>query len=349
MTPPNVTYFFLGANSQSGFYSLYDEFCAAPTDTLHIIKGGPGTGKSTFMKRMGKAAEERGLDVEYILCSGDPESLDGVYIPSLHIGWADGTAPHVLEPRQFGVSAVYEDLGRFCMTGALLECRALISTLTDEYRRSYQTAYSYLHAAYAVQKAAQATVSADIEDKIRKRARSKIKRELLPACSSGRPIKRFVRAISCQGIHITEQTINTLCSRMCVLESNHGLEQIFFHEICRELDENGSAYYLCPNPLSPDLTECVILPRERLCFIASHAAPEFRGISRTIHLDRYLSKSEAYHCTVRNQLFKNLLDAGITHLRNAKHLHDDLELCYRPALDIQALNDYTESVISRLF
>ena len=105
MKQPTVTTFFLGANSESGFYSLYDQFCAAPSDTLHIIKSGPGTGKSTFMRRIGRAAEERGFDVEYILCSGDPDSLDGVYIPVLHTGWVDGTAPHIIEPKLFGASA----------------------------------------------------------------------------------------------------------------------------------------------------------------------------------------------------------------------------------------------------
>ena len=39
-----------------------------------------------------------GYDAEYILCSGDPDSLDAVIIPSLKLAWADGTAPHALEP-----------------------------------------------------------------------------------------------------------------------------------------------------------------------------------------------------------------------------------------------------------
>ena len=132
MKPPKQTYFFLGANSDNGFYSLYDQFCSAPSDTLHIIKGGPGTGKSTLMKRIGKAAEDHGLDVEYILCSGDPNSLDGVYIPALCMGWADGTAPHVLEPRIFGTTALYENLGRFCHVEQLAEHHHMIDTLTEE-------------------------------------------------------------------------------------------------------------------------------------------------------------------------------------------------------------------------
>lgn len=349
MALPTASYFFLGANSASGFYSLYDEFCSAPEDLLHIIKGGPGTGKSTFMKQIGKAAEAHGLDVEYILCSGDPESLDGVYIPALHIGWADGTAPHILEPRQFGVNAVYEDLGRFCKINELADSHDKISKLTDAYKQCYQTAYQYLQAADAIHKANTIHLPPAIETKIRMRARSKIKRELSFVHGNGHATKRFISAISCQGIHTVNETINTLCSRMCVLSSNHGIEQIFFHEIAKELEASKASYYLCPNPLSPNLTECIILPAEQLCFISSQTKTDFQGTVRTIHLDRYLSNTEGLRCSVRNRLSEKLMETALAYLQDAKLLHDDLEHCYKPALDIQSLNEYTELIIQNLF
>ena len=44
--------FFLGTNTGAGFVSLYSAF-AAPEDGAFIwyIKGGPGNGKSTLMRR----------------------------------------------------------------------------------------------------------------------------------------------------------------------------------------------------------------------------------------------------------------------------------------------------------
>ena len=48
--------YFLGANSKDGFYSLYGGFPADKNAFLHIIKGGPGTGKSGFMRALGDAA-----------------------------------------------------------------------------------------------------------------------------------------------------------------------------------------------------------------------------------------------------------------------------------------------------
>ena len=91
---PKVQYF-LGANSPSGFYSLYHELLPTEqADGIYIIKGGPGCGKSTLMRRVAALAEEAGEPVEYILCSGDPASLDAVVLPEKRVALVDGTAPH---------------------------------------------------------------------------------------------------------------------------------------------------------------------------------------------------------------------------------------------------------------
>ena len=87
-------YFFLGANSEEGFFSLYDQLLGGRLDDLMILKGGPGCGKSSLMRKVGAAMEEQGLAVEYIQCSGDPDSLDAVIIPTLATAIVDGTAPH---------------------------------------------------------------------------------------------------------------------------------------------------------------------------------------------------------------------------------------------------------------
>ena len=91
--------FFLGANSPTGFYSLYDQLIAPEqARSIYILKGGPGCGKSTLMRHVAQAMEERGLAVEYILCSGDPDSLDAIVIPALRTALVDGTAPHGTAP-----------------------------------------------------------------------------------------------------------------------------------------------------------------------------------------------------------------------------------------------------------
>ena len=346
---PTVTYFFLGANSKHGFYSLYDGFANGEQDILHIIKSGPGTGKSTFMKRIGSAAESKGLDVEYILCSGDPQSLDGIYIPALHVGWVDGTAPHVLEPKHFGINGIYTDLGQFCKRELLHENRPQIKATTSAYRFCYQKAYMYLQAVGNLQQSS-SPLPSHIEERIRSRAKAKIKKELAGSQTSvSLPVKRFLRAISCQGNYTPPQTLNTLCDRLCILESNIALDTFFFDEIKKEAAERGIFYIQCLSPLSPELTEAVIFPDIRLCFASSQASPSFHGTVRTIHLDAYVEDFNKADYKAHEKLKLQLMDAAYKQLSRAKQFHDELERYYRPALDVDALNEYTESVIKELF
>lgn len=65
--------YFLGANAPDGFYSLYPQLIDLErARAVYILKGGPGCGKSTLMRRVGERMEQAGLETEYILCSGDP-------------------------------------------------------------------------------------------------------------------------------------------------------------------------------------------------------------------------------------------------------------------------------------
>ena len=91
--------YFLGANAPDGFYSLYPQLIDLErARAVYILKGGPGCGKSTLMRRVGERMEQAGLETEYILCSGDPDSLDGLVLPQLGVAIVDGTAPHGTAP-----------------------------------------------------------------------------------------------------------------------------------------------------------------------------------------------------------------------------------------------------------
>ncbi len=98
-----VKHYFPGGNTTQGFFSYYDHILTQEEATRIIcLKGGPGVGKSTYMKRIGKAMEEKGFEVEYMHCSSDPNSLDGVVIPQIKLALIDGTAPHVVDPKNPG-------------------------------------------------------------------------------------------------------------------------------------------------------------------------------------------------------------------------------------------------------
>lgn len=96
MEKAGKTVYFLGANTPQGFYSLYNEWIDQKKTTFYVLKGGPGCGKSTLMKKIGEKLEADGAQVEYIICSGDPDSLDGIYLPEKQVAIVDGTSPQAM-------------------------------------------------------------------------------------------------------------------------------------------------------------------------------------------------------------------------------------------------------------
>ena len=147
---PSVQYF-LGANAPGGFYSLYDQLLPrGEARAVYILKGGPGCGKSTLMRWVGQTMAEEGLPTETILCSGDPDSVDGVYVPAWQVAYVDGTAPHVREVPFPAASGAYLDLGQFYRCEELVPKLPELMRLTERYRAHYARAYDELRQAKAL-------------------------------------------------------------------------------------------------------------------------------------------------------------------------------------------------------
>ena len=132
--------YFAGGNTARGFYSLFDSSLEG-LNRIFILKGGPGTGKSSLMKDVGKVWSEKGYDIEFLHCSSDPDSVDGVIITSLQVAIVDGTAPHVIEPKLPGAVEEYINLGEAWDSKALASRKNDISELSKQVSHAFQMAY----------------------------------------------------------------------------------------------------------------------------------------------------------------------------------------------------------------
>lgn len=65
------------------------------------------------MRRVADELEQAGYTAQRVLCSSDPDSLDGVIFPQIRACIADGTSPHVIEPRFPGAVEELVNLGDY--------------------------------------------------------------------------------------------------------------------------------------------------------------------------------------------------------------------------------------------
>lgn len=109
----------------------------------YFVKGRPGTGKSTFLKKIASAAKENGYDVEIYHCSLDPDSLDLVAVRELGVCLFDSTAPHEYFPSRPDDEII--DIYQKCVTpGTDEKYRDELDRLQNAYKGLISAAVSYL-------------------------------------------------------------------------------------------------------------------------------------------------------------------------------------------------------------
>ena len=347
--------YFLGANSPTGFYSLYDDFVSLKDgDFLWIIKGGPGCGKSSFMRKVGHAAEDAGMAVEYIYCSGDPDSIDGIYIPEAKIAYADGTPPHVMDLTHAGVSSLYVDMSVFYDRTALKGQSREITDATERYKEHYVRAYSILGAAGGIAPSRLPELFGDEEAAVvLKRAKGVISRELTKHGSGeSRTKRRFISAVTCEGEVFYGDTVEKLCDRVYTLDNDFGMASMYLNRIRRAANERGIAAVICPDPMCPENLEAVLLPELSLGFLAISSRRGYDGsVYRHVRLDAI---SEGKAKTVRPRYraalkqYNELLRAAAEELAEARRLYAGIEGVYNPYVDFDGVYELAERHIKNL-
>lgn len=247
------TRYFLSAMTGAGYYALHRQFLRPPERYFCILKGGPGCGKSTFLRRVGDAGRDAGLSVVWLHCAGDPASLDGVYFPQKHAGFFDGTAPHTVEPALFGASGEYLDLGAFCRTEALDPAR--IRALNADCAMFRLRAQQYLTAAAALDpRATPGLVFPEDREAARRRAKSVCTREFgTPSkdAKPGRCDRLFLSAVTSEGKIFFPDTVAAHCTRVYLLDDGCGLAEEFLHTVRAHAVRCGLDVISCPDASSP--------------------------------------------------------------------------------------------------
>ena len=139
--------YFASANSYNGFTSLFDEvFNSCKFEKVFILKGGPGTGKSTFMKKMREEMIKINANINRFFCSSDTNSLDGIIIElnKKKIAFIDGTSPHERDATFVGVTDELVNLGESIDSNLLSSNREKIINISKEKSRYYKIAYKHL-------------------------------------------------------------------------------------------------------------------------------------------------------------------------------------------------------------
>lgn len=347
-----TTNFFAGANSGAGFQNLFTRLVDPESAyDFMILKGGPGVGKNTFMHEIGRTMELAGAAVEYLWCSGDPDSLDGVLLPDIGCGVVDGTSPHTMEPTYPAAVDRYVDLGRFYDLTAAKAAAEEIKTHTKAYRAAYAKAYRYLKAARQVELDAVAEVGKQFNrEKADRRVAGIISRELRGKGSgTGRTAWRFLGSLTCKGPVWRYDSVESLCPRIYEFEDSWEQGGTLLAQIHSAAAERGWDTIACLAPEEPDRLEHLLIPELGLAFMTSRQGMESgKKPYRRVRLDAMSAPERRGKLRFQSRMTALLRQEGIAALQEAKQCHDQLEMVYNPYVDFDGVRTLAALEAGRL-
>ena len=353
----NAPYIFLTANSADGFVNKFQSFTDKKENWYtYIIKGGPGTGKSSFMKKVANRATESSDEVVLCPCSSDTDSLDAVILTKQKIMVVDGTAPHTIDPICAGVSDEILNFGEFWNGEKLKEQGENIKKVSLENKLFHKRAALCISAAGRVKRDNMkiSLIAADIE-KVVNEAEKTANRFLNNGNQEASETVCYLNAVSPKGNVFYKSTIDYFANEKIIINDSLGTVSNIFMSIVRDiaLAKKYNIITVKDNILPNDKIEHIIVPKAKIAFCSEGSFFTFEEKQRRIRAERFMDEMQIAKNSKRikfnKKLEKEFIKQAIEALGTAKDLHDKLESYYINAMDFDKANRFCDSVIDEIF
>jgi len=350
--------YFACANSALGFVSFFEDNIKE-LDRMYILKGGPGTGKSTLMKNIGNQWYSRGFDIEYIHCASDNNSIDGVIIPALGIGVVDGTAPHIIEPRAPGAIEDYVNLGAAWDNKKLVVHKDEILGLKNEISSCYLNAYEQFKEGLKIHDEWEKIYLDNIDfDKLNEISDAIIDRFSDVKLNKRSIVKnRFFGGSTPKGpVDFVLDLTKDIGKRYFIKGRPGSGKSTLLKKVASAAEERGLDVEIYHCGFEPNSLDMVILRELDVAIFDSTAPHEYfptRESDEIIDV-YYLAIKPGTDEEYKTQLdsivarYKFAVSNGIGQLANAKQLHDELETFYIEAMDFNVVNKISQDLMAKM-
>lgn len=345
--------YFAASNSMAGFYSYYGQcFDHSSIGRVFAVKGGPGTGKSCFLRAVADYAAKRGWSAEYVYCSSDPRSLDGVILEKggARTALLDATAPHVYEPAHPGVREELVNLGEFWSVDALTARAEEIERESLAKSAAYRRAYRYLCGAGETERARRELTAPFI----RLCAIERFAKRLTASAGVGggfeaRPA--LIRSLGMRG-EVGFDTYFSNAKRLYLIEDCHGAAAYLLAALVERCAAQGLLVRVSYDPVFFEELDGVFLEESGLAFVrasAGECAYPHRRISVRRFVDTVRMRGQKKRILYATRTGRALLEGAKEALAEAEEHHFALEEIYSAAMDFEKKEAFTKSFCERYF
>jgi len=356
---------FPGGNTSQGFFSYYNYIIEPEANHIFMIKGGPGVGKSSLMRFIGETMLEKGYDVEYHNCSSDNGSLDGVCIPQIGVALLDGTAPHVVDPKNPGAVDEILHLGDFWNEDLLRKNKEAILTTNRKVGRFFQMAYFSLKEAKAIQDEWESYITPAINFAQVNEVTTLINDEIFGGVTpdfraQAKSRHLFATAITPDGPMNYLDTVLQDIDKLYVIKGEPGSGKATL--IGKIADQAGTLglfteVYHCS--FVPQNVDIIVIPQLSTA-VANLSSPisfdpnclpkltSFKEINLSAFISENVLTQYAEEIAGCQTRFEAAFNRAVNFLSRAKAEHDIMESYYVPAMDFAAINVKRDEILARV-
>ena len=343
--------YFAASNSSEGFRSYYPEVFGR-ADLLYVIKGGPGTGKSSLMRKCADTAEKNGMSVEYYYCSSDPRSLDGVLLFGREsVGIIDGTAPHAWEPTNPGAREELVNLGQFWDQRLLRLQKNEIFSLSNKKSAAYKRAYDYLRSCGNLRAVSDSLLRRFVDREKLQAAADRLVRSLDLPKGTPTVLPSLLDAVAMTG-RFKFDSFEKNADRVVRIDDFYGVGKVFLLSLMRSLSSVCDTVRVAYDPVDARLINGIFLEESRLAFLLSDKDRAEYDDGKAVNSKRFVDtdrlrevRGELRYAT---RLYEDCLDGALHALSEAKVYHFLLEDIYKNAMDFASLNEFSREFVNIL-
>ena len=346
--------YFAASNSTKGFISYYEEiFRNSRIGRIWAIKGGPGTGKSRFMRDVASSAEEHGWHCEYVYCSSDPNSLDAVILMQEDkegIALLDATAPHLFEGTLPGAREDIVNLGQFWNSEALAARRSEIEQLNREKGDAYRRAYRYLSGFGDMRANRDSLVLPYInKGRIALQAQKLVKD--LPDGDGYLASTALIHSIGMRG-EVGFDTYFCEADEIYIIADCHGAAQYLMMELGRLATEKRLAIRISHDPVEADKIDGIFLCESGIALVVCPEEecdyPHHRICMRRF-VDTAAMKRVRRELRAIDRISRALKGESLDALEKVREVHFRLEEIYSASMNFEAKEAFTKDFCASLF
>ncbi|MFW5437982.1 PRK06851 family protein [Paenibacillus apiarius] len=355
----NAEHFFATGNTGRGVINHYDSMFEE-LDYLYILKGVPGNGKSTVMKNIGEFMQKEGYHLQMVHSAFNPKSLDAIIIPELGIGIADGSGPHVIEPKIPGISGEYVNIGEACNTDQLRLSKDLIAKLHNQFFGCFNASTCSFSEALQLHDDLEHFYIQELNIPAANQLSQNMIQEIFPAhkLQEKAIIKhRFFGSATYNGPVDFLQSLTEHMSTRYFIKGRPGSgKSRLMKSIIEAAEKKGFDVEVYYCDFDPDSIDVIIIPELSVAAFDSTPPHEYfpeREGDQVIDTYSLLIQSgtdEKYEHQIKTTtiLFEAKIEEATQYLKQAKKVYDELEAIYVAAVDFNKVKEMEQALLEKI-